>query len=133
MPLNHSESPKRKGAVRGRESRDQSLNTKLTPAELRVVEAVAEADGRAVGEWVRETVLKAARSSPDAPGTDQLLTEIVGLQLFLTNVLSSVVRGERMSVEQYQELMRNVKTNKRRAAREAIVQYAAEIKEERHA
>jgi hypothetical protein len=133
MPLNHSESPRRKGAVRGRESRDQSLNTKLTPAELQVVEAVAEADGRAVGEWVRETVLKAARSSSDAPGTDQLLTEIVGLQLFLTNVLSSVVRGERMSVEQYQELMRNVKTNKRRAAREAIAQYAAEIKEERHA
>jgi hypothetical protein len=133
MPLNHSESPRRKGAVRGRESRDQSLNTKLTPAELQVVEAVAEADGRAVGEWVRETVLKAARSSSDASGTDQLLTEIVGLQLFLTNVLSSVVRGERMSVEQYQELMRNVKTNKRRAAREAIAQYAAEIKEERHA
>jgi hypothetical protein len=133
MPLNHSESPRRKGAVRGRESRDQSLNTKLTPAELRVVEAVAKADGRAVGEWVRETVLKAARSSSDASGTDQLMTEIVGLQLFLTNVLSSVVRGERMNTEQYQELMRNVKTNKRRAAREAIAQYAAEIKEERHA
>jgi hypothetical protein len=38
-----------------------------------------------------------------------------------------------MSVEQYQELMRNVKTNKRRAAREVIAQYAAENREERRA
>jgi DNA-binding FadR family transcriptional regulator len=37
-----------------------------------------------------------------------------------------------MSTEQYQELMRNVRANKRRAARDAIAQYLAENKEERH-
>jgi hypothetical protein len=61
------------------------------------------------------------------------MTEIIGLQLFLTKALSSVVCGERMSVEQYQELMRNVKANKRRTARDVIAQYAAENKEDRHA
>ncbi len=133
MPLDHLDPCRKKGAVRGRESRDQSLNTKLTPTELVSIEEAAQADGRAVGEWVRETVLKAARSSSGAPETDQLMTEIIGLQLFLTNALSSVVCGERMSAEQYQELMRNVKANKRRTAREIIAQYAAETKEERHA
>ena len=102
-------------------------------AELEAVEAVAEADGRAVGEWVREIVLKAARSAPADLGSEQLLTEIVGLQLFLTNALSAVVCGERMSTEQYQELMRNVRANKRRAARDAIEQFIAENKEEHHA
>ncbi len=133
MPLDHFDPGRKKGAVRGRESRDQSLNTKLTPAELASIEATAQADGRAVGEWVRETVLKAARSSSSDLETDHLMTEIVGLQLFLTNALSSVVCGEHMSAEQYQELMRNVKANKRRTAREIIAQYAAETKEERHA
>ena len=134
MPLNHSETPRKKGAVRGRESRDQSLNTKLTKTEYAVVEAASQADGRAIGEWARETVLKAARSSSGALGVDPLMTEIVALQLFLTNALSPVARGERMSAEQYQELMRNVKTNKHRAAREVVAQYAAENEEEkRHA
>jgi hypothetical protein len=134
MPLNHSETPRKKGAVRGRESRDQSLNTKLTKIEYAVVEAASQADGRAIGEWARETVLKAARSSSDSLGADPLLTEIVALQLFLTNALSPVACGERMSTEQYQELMRNVKTNKHRAAREVIAQYAAENEEKkRHA
>ncbi len=134
MPLNHSETPRKKGAVRGRESRDQSLNTKLTKTEYAVVEAASQADGRAIGEWAREAVLKAARPSSGALGADPLMTEIVALQLFLTNVLSPVACGERMSAEQYQELMRNVKTNKHRAVREVVAQYAAENEEEkRHA
>ena len=61
------------------------------------------------------------------------MTEIVALQLFLTDVLSPVACGERMSAEQYQELMRRGKTNKKRAAREVIAQYVAKNEEEHHA
>jgi len=61
------------------------------------------------------------------------MTEIVALQLFLTDVLSPVACGDRMSAQQYQELMRNVKTNKHRAAREVIAQYVAKNGEEHHA
>jgi uncharacterized protein (DUF1778 family) len=132
MPLDHSETPRKKGAVRGRESRDQSLNTKLTPKELAAVEAAAEADGRALGEWVREVVLMAARPSSVALEAERLMTEIVGLQLFLTNALSPIACGSRMTAEQYQELMRNVKLNKHRAAREIIAQYAADRQEDHH-
>jgi hypothetical protein len=132
MPLNHSETPRKKGAVRGRESRDQSLNTKLTKTELAAVAAASQADGRALGEWVRETVLKAVRSSTLDLGANHLMTEIVALQLFLTDVFSSVACGERMSPEGYQQLMKNVKTNKERAAREVIAQYVSGNDEERH-
>jgi hypothetical protein len=57
------------------------------------------------------------------------MTEIIGLQLFLTNALAPIVCGEHISSEQYEELMRNVKTNKRRAAQEVIAQYIEEKKE----
>jgi hypothetical protein len=134
MPLNHSEAHRKKGMLRGRESRDQSLNTKLTKTEYAVVEAASQADGRTIGEWAREAIVKAARSSSGAHEADPLLTEIVALQLFLTSALSPVACGERMSREQYQELMRNVKTSKHHAAREVVAQYAAENEEEkRHA
>jgi hypothetical protein len=113
MPLNHSETSRKKGAVRGRESRNQSLNTKLTRTEFVAVETASEADGRALGEWVRQAILKAAHSSSTGVGADHIMTEIVALQLFLTDVLSPVACGERMSAEQYQELMRKVKTRQR--------------------
>jgi hypothetical protein len=119
--------------LKGRTRRTVTLSTKITPQELELIAAASEADGRALGEWVREAVLKAARSSSLSLGPDHLMTEIVALQLFLTDVLSPVACGERMSVEQYQELMRNVKTNKQRAAREVIAQYVGENGEERHA
>lgn len=97
-----------------------------------MITVASEADGRALGEWVREILLKEIHSPSIALGVDHLMTEIVGLQLFLTDALTPVVCGERISAEQYDELMRNVKTNKRRAAREVIAQYIAERQEESH-
>jgi hypothetical protein len=51
MLLNHSETDRKNGAVRGRESRNQSLNTKLSPTEFAAVEVVAATDGCGLGEW----------------------------------------------------------------------------------
>jgi hypothetical protein len=75
----------------------------------------------------------AAHSSSTGVGADHLMAEIVALHSFLTDVLSPVARGERVSAEEYQELMRNVKTNKQRAAREIIAQYIGKNEEEHHA
>lgn len=119
--------------LRGRTRRAVTLSTKITSRELELISAASEADGRALGEWVREAILKAAHSSSTGVRADHLMTEIVALQLFLTDVLSPVACGERMSAQQYQELMRKVKTSKQRAAREVIAQYVAEKKEEHHA
>ncbi len=119
--------------LKGRTRRSVTLSTKITSRELELISAASEADGRALGEWVREVILQAAHSSFPGVGADHLMTEIVALQLFLTDVLSPVACGERMSAEQYQELMRNVKTNKQRAAREVIAQYVAKNEEDHHA
>ena len=116
-----------------RDSRTFTASTKVTETELAELEKTAAECDMRLGEWIRDLLLREARFSSNKMATEQIMTEIVGLQLFLTNALSSIVRGERMSTEQYQDLMRNVKANKRRTAREAIAQYAAEVKEERHA
>jgi repressor of nif and glnA expression len=120
--------------TRGRESRTQSIATRFTRGEEKALMEKAEAQGQNLREWARDVLLREAYGSELGVRPDQIMTEIVALQLFLTNALSPVACGERMSAEQYQELMRNVKTNKHRAAREVIAQYAAENEEEkRHA
>src|ERR1035437_6184321 len=130
--LTNTERPTTTRKLKGRSRRAVTLSTKITSRELELISAASEADGRALGEWVREAILKAAHSSSAGVRADHLMTEIVALQLFLTDVLLPLACGERMSAEQYEKLMRNVKTNKQRAAREVIAQYVAENKEEHH-
>ncbi|HVJ06470.1 MAG TPA: hypothetical protein VM578_12420 [Candidatus Saccharimonadales bacterium] len=60
--------------LKGRTRRSVTLSTKITQQELEMISAACEADGRALGEWVREVVLMAARSPSVALGADQLMT-----------------------------------------------------------
>ena len=116
--------------LKGRTRRAVTLSTKITQQELELISVASESAGRALGEWVREVVLKEAHCA--SVGADHLMTEIIGLQLFLTDVLQPVACGEQMSPDQYQELMRQVKANKRQAAREVIAQHIADKKEQAH-
>ena len=50
MAVLNMETTRRRGAIKGRESRNQTLNTKLTPSEAAAIEAASQADGKAVGE-----------------------------------------------------------------------------------
>ncbi len=102
--------------------RSRQIGVRLTESEYAALEKVAWKSGRTIGDWARDQLLMAiAMTDAGAPST-VLLTEIIGLQMFLTNALASVVQGERMSAEQYQDLMRHVKANKHKAAQQVISQ-----------
>jgi hypothetical protein len=115
-----------------RESRIVTASTKVTDLELAELEKAASSRGARLGEWVRDTLLHEARSPSGGVSLTHVLTEVVALQLFLTEALSPVVCGQRMTSEQYDALLRNVKATKRRAAKDVIARYVAEAKEERH-
>ena len=120
------------GAENGREFRTVTASTKVTDQELAQLEKAAAARGVRLGEWIRDVLFREAKLSAAAPDTDPHMVEIIGLQMFLTRVLTAVASGERMSREQCQELMRNVKANKHRAARDAMEQYRKDNEEEHH-
>jgi hypothetical protein len=68
---------------------------------------------------MRDVLLESARENASVDGRDAiLLTEIVGIQLFLMNVLSPLTRGELVSPENYESMIRAVQANKGRTARE---------------
>ncbi|MHB8389325.1 MAG: hypothetical protein ACYDBH_07055 [Acidobacteriaceae bacterium] len=132
MPAIHTMPERCAEKLRGRDRRSQNLSTKLTREEEMLLERASSASGKTPSEWARDVLLREAKLPDNPVSTERLMTEIVGLQLFLTNVLSPIACGEQMSPDQYQELMRHVKANKHEAAREVIAQHVADSKEKSH-
>lgn len=107
--------------VRGRDKRNMTLNTKLTEREFAEVEQFCETHRVAFGEWVREIVLREARNEHARLA---LMGEITGLRLLLINTLEPLLHGDKMTAEQFKEMLRYVKANKRKAAEDALASYA---------
>jgi hypothetical protein len=112
MLVDHSKTDKKKGAVRGRESRNQSLNTKLTSTEFAAVEMAAAAHGSALGEWVRDVILQELRGRASDPS----LAEILGIRLLLVNVLRPVAAGQRITPEAFDKLLDEISDAKHQLA-----------------
>ena len=124
MTLLSTESRQPHRKVRGREKRNMTLNTKLTEREFAEVERFCESRSVAFGEWVREVVLREVRGPEEDIRTLPLVGEITGLRLLLINTLEPLLRGEKMTPEQFKEMLRYVKTNKRKAAADMLASYA---------
>jgi hypothetical protein len=97
--------------------RTRSVGTKVTHDEFESLAGRAQGDGQTLSEWVRDVLLRESR------GEDRnfdLTCEIVGLQLLLMNVLAPLARGEKITAEQFQGIVRSVQTTKVKAAEEIL-------------
>ena len=104
MGMLDTERAVKRGMIRGRESRNQNLNTKLTETEFRAVEMASAADGKTTGEWLRDLALRRLAS-----GANDIeivaLSEVVGVRLLLVNVLRALATGQRLSAEAFDKLL----------------------------
>jgi len=124
MPILDTEMKRRKGAVKGRECRNHSLNTKLTATEAAAVNAAAESEGKAVGEWLRDLVQRELAEGSGQLQSLAVMGEVAALRLLLINTLEPLLRGDKMTADQFKEMLRYVKANKRKAAEDAVANYA---------
>jgi hypothetical protein len=104
---------RKKGAIRGRESRTQSLNTKLTPGEFAAVQAAAAAHGCALGEWVRDVILRELRGGLER---NPSLAEILGVRLLLVNVLRPLAAGQTVAPAVFDKLLDEITEAKHQLA-----------------
>ena len=65
--------------------RTKTIATRITPEELREVEAAAERSGKTLAVWLRELALKAAHEGPADP-TELVLAELSALRYTLLNL-----------------------------------------------
>jgi hypothetical protein len=110
-------------------SRDRTVSTKLTEAEFAQVERLAGDRGQWISEWVRDVLLDVARDS-EPQRQKATFAELQAIRLLLINTLEPLLRGEKMTSEQFKELLRYVKNNKRKAADEMFASYANGTAEE---
>jgi hypothetical protein len=108
--------------VKGRSNRCQSVGTKVTVEEEAALIHSASSEGKFLSEWARETLLRAAEER--SYSADVLMSEVQALRLILINTLEVLLRGDKMTSEQFKEMLRYVKSNKRKAAADMFASYA---------
>lgn len=123
MPTETLELHARLQRIKGRETRSQSIATRFTKAEEKTLLRVASDRGMNLREWSRDVLLSAARG-PQTRDESALFAEVQALRLLLINTLEPLLRGEKMTPEQFKEMLRYVKSNKRKAAADMLASYA---------
>jgi len=97
------------------EQRTATVSTRVTDDEYKELEALAEARGVTMSEWVREVLLN-QRGEP--AGHDVVLAEVMALRSIVVNLTEAQTRGETMSEERIRELIRVADKERFRRANE---------------
>lgn len=101
-----------------------TVGGKFTDAEAKSLAKRAASRGQLLSEWARESLLMAERGQRREGESAALFTEVQALRLLLVNTLEPILRGDTMTPEQFKEMLRYVKNNKRRAAADMLASYA---------
>jgi hypothetical protein len=109
-----------------RPSRSQTRSSRAFVAQARITEderrdllKAARSEGRALGEWAREVLLREARRSEDDP----LFTELIATRMILLNLLKPLAMGQVVTPEDFTRISATVRSDKRKVAQEIQQQY----------
>jgi hypothetical protein len=107
-------------------SRSQTRFSRAFVAQARITEderndllRAARSEGRALGEWAREVLLREARRSEDDP----LFTELIATRMILLNLLKPLAMGQIVTPEDFTRISATVRSDKRKVAHEIQQQY----------
>lgn len=101
-----------------------TVGGKFTDAEAKSLAKKAASRGQLLSEWAREALLAAIREQHKEDENSGLFIEIQALRLLFVNALEPLLRGEQMTAEQFKEMLRYVKANKRKVADDVLASYA---------
>ena len=97
--------------------RTMTVGGKFTVSEHEQFSKIAAGKGQLLGEWAREVLL---REIEENNRDFDLLCEVVGLHLLLMNVLAPLSRGDKITAEQFQGIVKSVQSAKLKAAEEML-------------
>jgi hypothetical protein len=94
--------------------RRKSIGTKVSEEEYARLEALA--GGRALGEWMREVLLRELDGRRARPAEETLLAEIMALRTILLNLHFVVAKGEAITAEGMQAIIDRADAGKEQKA-----------------
>ena len=104
----------------GRGGRVFSATAKLSKDELDEAASAAQRDGKALGEWCRDVLLREARRGC----TDTaIFTELMAFRLFANGVLRSLALGKTLTEKEFESLMAEARQKKHLAVTQTLAQY----------
>ena len=103
-----------------RTSREFVAQARITEDERNDLLKAARAEGRALGEWAREVLLREARRSEDP-----LFIELIATRMLVVNLLKPLAMGKTVTQEDYTRISAAVRSDKRKVAHEIQQQYIA--------
>lgn len=77
----------------GESFRAKSISTRITETEFAEIESVASAEGKKVGEWLREAALAQARGRRAGETDPVLLAELMAVRNLVVNLFASASKG----------------------------------------
>jgi hypothetical protein len=103
--------------ARQRESfRLTNVSSKLNRSEAERLDEVAKKHGQQRGEFIRQLILDELARESGEPTVSTELTEIIGLRLMLTNLLRPLATGQKLTPENFDGIIAEVKKHKRTLA-----------------
>ena len=98
----------------------RTIGVRVTEPESLAIEAEAWKMGKTVADWARDQMLGRSGLHGVTSLDEHLFTELVGIQLLLMNTLGPLLRGERLTAEQLDAVLRQVQSAKARKAQELL-------------
>jgi hypothetical protein len=112
------------------EHRTETISTRVTEEEYKDFEAIAQAKGVRMSEWVRE-VLLAERQRGATPTAETILAEILALRMLYLNTVQTLGAGRAITTEEMRKLMAWVDEEKYRKVAQMVDKQAARKKSPR--
>jgi hypothetical protein len=98
----------------------RTIGVRVTETEYLALETEAWKTGKTVADWVRDHILERPAYHSSRSLEEHVFTELVGIQLLLMNTLGPLLRGERVTPDQLDVLLRQVQSTKARKAQELL-------------
>jgi hypothetical protein len=98
--------------------RRKSIGTKVSEEEYAKLEALA--GGRALGEWVREVLLRELDGGQARPAEETVLAEVLALRTILLNAFYRLAQGEKLTEEGMQAIIDHADASKVQKAAERL-------------
>jgi hypothetical protein len=111
--------------MKPRELRSKSVGTKVTEAELRVLESRAERAGLTLSEWVRDVLLGSSVEMGTLAAERAILAEVLAMRTILLNFMLKVGEGTAIPEAASKKLIEWADANKMKRALEILAKNSA--------
>jgi hypothetical protein len=108
-----------------RELRTKSVGTKVSEAELRVLESRAERAGLTLSEWVRDVLLGSSVEMGTLAAERAILAEVLAMRTILLNFMLKVGEGNPILEAASKKLIEWADANKMKRALEVLAKDSA--------